>query len=99
MEKIPKFGIVGNAPEIKKIEVLAKIQDKFIKQNFASKKEINKLKEAGIQSSIHYPSFHQFSAFKPLNLNPAPIADKATSTDDGPIANHYIVSDNGMWLD
>jgi dTDP-4-amino-4,6-dideoxygalactose transaminase len=36
---------------------------------------INKLKEAGIQSSIHYPSFHQFSAYKSLNLNPTPIAD------------------------
>jgi dTDP-4-amino-4,6-dideoxygalactose transaminase len=36
---------------------------------------INRLKEAGIQSSIHYPSFHQFSAFKSLNLNPTPIAD------------------------
>lgn len=36
---------------------------------------INTLKESGIQSSIHYPSFHQFSAFKSLNLNPTPIAD------------------------
>lgn len=36
---------------------------------------INTLKESGIQSSIHYPSFHQFSAFKRLNLNPTPIAD------------------------
>ena len=36
---------------------------------------ITKLKEEGIQSSIHYPSFHQFSAFRSLNLNPTPIAD------------------------
>lgn len=36
---------------------------------------INTLKESGIQSSIHYPSFHQFSAFKRLNLNHTPIAD------------------------
>jgi dTDP-4-amino-4,6-dideoxygalactose transaminase len=42
---------------------------------------ITKLKEAGIQSSIHYPSFHQFSAFKSLNLNPAPIADQISERE------------------
>ncbi len=42
---------------------------------------INKLKEAGIQSSIHYPSFHQFSAFKPLDLNPTPIADQISERE------------------
>ena len=38
-------------------------------------KVINYLKECGIQSSIHYPSFHGFSGFKHLNLNAAPLAD------------------------
>jgi dTDP-4-amino-4,6-dideoxygalactose transaminase len=42
---------------------------------------INSLKEAGIQSSIHYPSFHQFTAFKPLNLNPTPIADEISERE------------------
>ena len=42
---------------------------------------INSLKEAGIQSSIHYPSFHHFTAFKPLNLNPTPIADEISERE------------------
>ncbi len=42
---------------------------------------INSLKEAGIQSSIHYPSFHQFSAFKSLNLNATPIADEISERE------------------
>ncbi len=36
---------------------------------------INRLKEFGIQSSIHYPIFKEFTAFKEINLNPAPIAE------------------------
>lgn len=44
-------------------------------------KVINTLKEAGIQSSIHYPSFHQFSAFKNLNLNPTPLADEISERE------------------
>ncbi len=36
---------------------------------------INRLKEFGIQSSIHYPIFKEFTAFKELNLNSAPIAE------------------------
>lgn len=42
---------------------------------------INSLKEAGIQSSIHYPSFHLFSAFKSLNLTPTPIADEISERE------------------
>ncbi len=38
-------------------------------------KVIKSLKKDGIQSSIHYPSVHQFSAFKHLTLNSTPIAD------------------------
>jgi len=37
---------------------------------------ILKLKEAGIQSSIHYPAFKDFSAFKSIGLNPAPTAEE-----------------------
>ena len=36
---------------------------------------INRLKDFGIQSSIHYPIFKDFTAFKNMNLNPAPIAE------------------------
>jgi dTDP-4-amino-4,6-dideoxygalactose transaminase len=36
---------------------------------------IGKLKEKGIQSSIHYPAFKDFTAFKELGLNAAPIAE------------------------
>ncbi len=35
---------------------------------------IGKLKEKGIQSSIHYPAFKDFTAFKDIGLNEAPIA-------------------------
>ncbi len=36
---------------------------------------INRLKEMGIQSSIHYPAFKDFTAFKDIGLNSAPIAE------------------------
>jgi len=36
---------------------------------------IRKLKEDGIQSSIHYPAFKEFTAFKDIGLNAAPIAE------------------------
>jgi dTDP-4-amino-4,6-dideoxygalactose transaminase len=38
-------------------------------------KIINKLKEDGIQTSIHYPAFKDFTAFKDIGLNSAPIAE------------------------
>ncbi len=36
---------------------------------------IGKLKEDGIQSSIHYPAFKDFTAFKDIGLNEAPVAE------------------------
>jgi dTDP-4-amino-4,6-dideoxygalactose transaminase len=36
---------------------------------------IGKLKDDGIQSSIHYPAFKDFTAFKDIGLNSAPIAE------------------------
>ena len=36
---------------------------------------ITKLKEKGIQSSIHYPAFKDFTAFKDIGLNESPIAE------------------------
>ena len=38
-------------------------------------KVIESLKKDGIQSSIHYPAFKDFSAFKDIGLNEAPIAE------------------------
>ena len=38
-------------------------------------KIIKRLKEDGIQSSIHYPAFKDFTAFKDLGLNKAPVAE------------------------
>ena len=36
---------------------------------------INALKDDGIQSSIHYPAFKDFTAFKDIGLNDAPVAE------------------------
>lgn len=36
---------------------------------------IDKLKALGIQTSIHYPAFKLFTAFKDIGLNPCPIAE------------------------
>jgi dTDP-4-amino-4,6-dideoxygalactose transaminase len=36
---------------------------------------IGKLKEEGIQTSIHYPAFKNFTAFKDIGLNRAPVAE------------------------
>jgi dTDP-4-amino-4,6-dideoxygalactose transaminase len=38
-------------------------------------KVIESLKKDGIQSSIHYPAFRDFTAFKDIGLNEAPIAE------------------------
>lgn len=37
-------------------------------------KVIESLKNDGIQSSIHYPAFQEFTAYVKMNLNPTPIA-------------------------
>lgn len=42
---------------------------------------IDKLKKAGIQSSIHYPAFKNFTAFKDLDLNDAPIAEDISTRE------------------
>ena len=42
---------------------------------------INELKKVGVQSSIHYPIFKDFTAFKNIKLNPAPIAEDIASRE------------------
>ena len=42
---------------------------------------ITKLKEDGIQSSIHYPAFQDFTPFKDIGLNSAPIAEDISTRE------------------
>jgi len=42
---------------------------------------ISKLKEDGVQSSIHYPAFKDFTAFKDIGLNSAPIAEEIATRE------------------
>jgi dTDP-4-amino-4,6-dideoxygalactose transaminase len=35
---------------------------------------MSSLRDKGVQTSIHYPSFHEFTAFKEIGLNDAPLA-------------------------
>ncbi|NOT86429.1 MAG: DegT/DnrJ/EryC1/StrS family aminotransferase [Methylococcaceae bacterium] len=42
---------------------------------------IGKLKEDGIQSSIHYPAFNTFTAFKDIGLNDCPVAEDIASRE------------------
>jgi len=44
-------------------------------------KVIATLKEKGIQSSIHYPAFQEFSAFKDIGLAETPIANDISSRE------------------
>lgn len=37
---------------------------------------IERLRQAGVQSSIHYPAFQEFSAFADMGLDPTPIANE-----------------------
>lgn len=42
---------------------------------------IGQLKEHGIQSSIHYPAFKDFTAFRDIGLNVAPIAEEIATRE------------------
>jgi len=42
---------------------------------------IGKLKEKGIQSSIHYPAFKDFTAFKDIGLNHASVAEEIATKE------------------
>lgn len=44
-------------------------------------KVITSLKEDGIQSSIHYPSFQDFTGFKHLSLNATPVASEISARE------------------
>jgi len=72
--KMP-FGKIKNA--VPSYHILPVLLDKSIDRINL----INTLKAEGIQSSIHYPSFHQFSAYKSLNLNATPVADEISERE------------------
>ena len=61
--------------ELKNIESVYHIFPILLDKKIDRVAFIGKLKEEGIQSSIHYPMFKNFTAFKGLNLNDAPIAE------------------------
>jgi dTDP-4-amino-4,6-dideoxygalactose transaminase len=42
---------------------------------------IGELKKEGIQSSIHYPAFKDFTAFKDIGLNDAPLAEEIATRE------------------
>ena len=48
----------------------------LLDKNIDRIKVIEQLKSDGIQSSIHYPAFKDFTAFKDIGLNEAPIAEE-----------------------
>jgi len=60
---------------LENIESVYHIFPILLDKNLNRVKIIEKLKERGIQSSIHYPAFKSFTAFKDIGLNEAPIAE------------------------
>lgn len=61
--------------EMKDIEPVYHIMPILLDEEIDRVALIGKLKEDGIQSSIHYPAFKDFTAFKDIGLNDAPIAE------------------------
>lgn len=61
--------------ELNNIEPVYHIFPILLNSNIDRVTLIGALKEEGIQSSIHYPAFKDFTAFKDLGLNEAPIAE------------------------
>lgn len=60
---------------IKNIEPVYHIFPILLDHDIDRVKLIGKLKEDGIQSSIHYPAFKDFTAFKDIGLNEANVAE------------------------
>lgn len=61
--------------DLENIESVYHIFPILLDENIDRVALIGKLKEEGIQSSIHYPAFKDFTAFKDIGLNAAPIAE------------------------
>jgi len=69
-------GITIPFLELKDIESVYHIFPILLDKKIDRVAFIGKLKEEGIQSSIHYPAFKDFTAFKDIGLNDAPIAEE-----------------------
>jgi len=67
--KIPFLGVSGIEPAYHIFPVLLpKHLDRMV--------VIERLKQAGVQSSIHYPAFQEFTAFAGMSLHATPIANE-----------------------
>jgi len=66
---------------VKNIESVYHIFPILLDKKFDRVKFIGKLKEKGIQSSIHYPAFKDFTAFKDIGLNVAMIAEEIATRE------------------
>ena len=61
--------------DLQDVEPVYHIFPILLDKNIDRVEVITRLKEDGIQSSIHYPAFKDFTAFKNIGLNEAPIAE------------------------
>ena len=67
--------------KLQNIESVYHIFPILLNENIDRVAFIGKLKERGVQSSIHYPAFKDFTAFKDIGLNEAPIAEDIASRE------------------
>jgi dTDP-4-amino-4,6-dideoxygalactose transaminase len=66
---------------LKNVESVYHIFPILLDKNIDRVALIGKLKDDGIQSSIHYPAFKDFTAFKDIGLNAAPIAESIATRE------------------
>ncbi len=74
-------GVALPFTEHKDIEPVYHIMPILLGKNIDRIVLIGKLKADGIQSSIHYPAFKDFTAFKDIGLNAAPIAEEIATRE------------------
>jgi len=67
--------------DLKNIKSVYHIFPILLDENIDRTTLIEKLKNEGIQSSIHYPAFKDFTAFKDIGLNSAPIAENIATRE------------------
>jgi dTDP-4-amino-4,6-dideoxygalactose transaminase len=74
-------GVTVPFLELENIESVYHIFPILLNKTIDRVEFIGKLKEDGIQSSIHYPAFKDFTAFKDIGLNDAPIAEDISTRE------------------
>jgi len=76
IENLSKLTVISIPfRDLKDIEPVYHIFPILLNQNINRINLIEGLKKMGIQSSIHYPAFKGFTAFKDIGLNSTPIAE------------------------